>query len=133
MLAETTLAELRTPEAHIVSEHGSFSGCGGGACIDHAHLSVLPTHHKQVIGPGAPDREADTMTTLLEAIDQPYLMLGTGRHLGLHLQPGVPSQFVRREYCRLQGRDDWDWGIFPADDVVAATVTKWAQDGRRPD
>lgn len=137
-LAESTQETLREITQHVtqvaerygmvlLSEHGSVNGCGGGACIDHAHLSILPIYNRAMI-PDPPLRLIGSETDLTELTKysaDPYLLVGTGTRLSIFDGNGIRSQLIRLAYCETQKRDDWDWVLHPAPEVVRATIETW--------
>ena len=116
---------LRLDRRSMVFEHGSHDGCAGAACIDHAHLSVVPT--RTILDPGLP--QVGLGATLEEAVNtmtQPYLLLSApDRSFVVYSDHGQPSQYFRRLYCGASGRDDWDWAAFPAHDKITRTLELW--------
>jgi diadenosine tetraphosphate (Ap4A) HIT family hydrolase len=124
----------------VVFEHGPRSPCQvGGACIDHAHLHVVP----------AP---VDLMGTLLPLLQK---RLGLGRFLRIERTEGfhrirevfegrktsyllceeadrqrfvvevdfpIPSQYLRQIIASELGSAEWDWQRYPHDDSFARTI-----------
>lgn len=40
----------------------------------------------------------------------------------------IPSQLLRQYFCQSLGRThDWDWRVFPKEDVMLATIRRWGR------
>jgi len=99
---------------YLIFEHGTPPGGGSrGACIEHAHLHMLPT-------------ETLMFDQLTSALDwQPisefknlasfrragYAYLGIKGSHYVYPKPDIGSQWIRRQVCAALGRDDWDWAL----------------------
>lgn len=92
-------------------EHGSSGKDNGAACIDHAHIHLLPLADRlsEELGRALPWITIPDYHYLAAyaRVNYAYLSLN-GRHL---VDPGstLPSQWVRRKAASALFRDDWDW------------------------
>ncbi|HTZ97130.1 MAG TPA: hypothetical protein VMB18_12070 [Terriglobales bacterium] len=100
-----------------VMEHGAISRCQrGGACIDHAHLHLMPlaANLYPILSEEFPFGELGSIRELqrFKAAQNCYLYYqreGLRSH-GVQLSQDVPSQLLRRIACRALGKPDlWDW------------------------
>jgi hypothetical protein len=108
------------PGSALIFEHGEpESGpARTGACIDHAHLHILPGMGR-FLDRVATHFQFDTTyrsleDAMLEADRNGYHLIGAiGEETEIHLRSisgPVPSQFLRRIIARAIGtRDSWDW------------------------
>lgn len=115
----TGLCAKLTPEFgshgdYFIFEHGTPPGDGSrGACIEHAHVHMLPM-------------DALMFDQLTSALDWEPISelkdLARFRHVGyaylgikgshyVYTNPGIGSQWIRRQVCAAVGRDDWDWAL----------------------
>ncbi|MEV7006703.1 hypothetical protein [Streptosporangium sp. NPDC051022] len=109
-------------------EHGAADVPTGrqSACVDHAHLHIVAGHlplstpPERVAHSGL--RQALTWLADSEG-SNPYLLMGhtsgpcfTGHDVGL-------SQYYRREWAKIVGRDDeWDYLLSNTPDVTRRTI-----------
>ena len=109
-----------------IMEHGALSRCRrGGACIDHAHLHLMPLAADlyPVLNERFSFRELRSMSEVRRFKDAqvPYLYYqkeGFRSH-GVGLSEDVPSQALRRVACEALGTPElWDWRSTPLRDVV---------------
>lgn len=111
-------------------EHGGVSAPSipTSACVDHAHLHVVPGSYDLRLPTGttvyAPDAPAMLEEHSAEWRGRPYLMLGsTGSPCALVEDVGVP-QYFRRQLATAIGKPDlWDYAAFPGEANVRATLT----------
>lgn len=112
-------------------EHGSTSGTRRrGACIDHAHIHIIPTHDKQfeecISGyMGGPPEELRGLSGLAAYAGEAYLMYGSTERICVWRPPlGTASQVIRKVCWEQFGNPDhWDWAI-PADSgAVSKTIS----------
>ncbi|MGW3964825.1 hypothetical protein ACWED2_33760 [Amycolatopsis sp. NPDC005003] len=111
-------------------EHGGVSAPSfpTSACVDHAHLHVVPGSYGLRLPTRAAVRTADVLTMLTQHAadwcERPYLMLGsTQGQCTLAEDIGVP-QYFRRQLAAAVGTPDlWDYAAFPGDANVRATLT----------
>jgi diadenosine tetraphosphate (Ap4A) HIT family hydrolase len=100
-----------------IMEHGAINRCHrGGACIDHAHLHLIPLAAD--LYPTLSERfsfgELGSISELRRFKDAqlPYLYYqreGLRGH-GVELSEDVPSQLLRRIACQALGTPElWDW------------------------
>lgn len=102
----------------LLFEHGSATPhARTGACVNHAHIHLLPTH--------TPAHHAMSQFGGVTAIDAalPSHGLGCGRgrnylwcrspagggYVLANLERDVPCQFIRRVVARYHGVEDWQW------------------------
>jgi len=107
-------------------EHGALNRCQrGGACIDHAHLHLMPLAAdlypilSERFAFGAL-RSSSELRRFKDA-QVPYLYYqreGLRSH-GVGLSEDVPSQMLRQVACQALGTPDlWDWRKTPLRDVI---------------
>lgn len=115
-----------------VFEHGA--AClphRAGACIDHAHLHVLPVDC---------DLSADLMTFprfdvshftdlrqfSIAAQSYIYYEYGRTRRAAYLCNARVPSQFIRRLLCERMNADrEWDWRLAPYFEDIERFIEQW--------
>jgi diadenosine tetraphosphate (Ap4A) HIT family hydrolase len=121
------LTEVLSPEFgnYLVVEHGSCSGSSSGACIDHAHLHLVPI--ADALGPIL---LADSKMSWLEIKDlgsiagphpRGYVSLQLDGRLWISENPSIPSQWLRRRIAALLGQEVWDWAIDPGEKALHDT------------
>lgn len=141
---ETLLGECakklrrRYGRAVLVFEHGSADDGARtcGACVEHAHLHVLPGPESF---PHAVTSDSDIWETCasLPALSSrltgaAYLLVGEAapsRRIFARRAGGcVPSQLLRRLYAREAGDEKrWDWRRHPRQDLFIETMSDWAR------
>jgi diadenosine tetraphosphate (Ap4A) HIT family hydrolase len=104
-----------------ITEHGAINRCRrGGACIDHAHLHLMPLAAD--LYPMLCERfsfhELGSMSGVRAFKDAqiPYLYYQKEglRSQGVQLSQDVPSQLLRRIACEALGEPElWDWRAKP--------------------
>ena len=119
-------------------EHGCFLGGGtGGACIEHAHLHLLPTSAdlSAVLTEQFESRQIEGLTGLAgycEKQKQPYIYYHgpDGKDLICRAPKALPSQFMRRLLSTRLGFDNdrWDWRLFPSRDSIEAFNQKFLRE-----
>jgi diadenosine tetraphosphate (Ap4A) HIT family hydrolase len=138
-----------------IMEHGAISRCQrGGACIDHAHLHLMPLAADlyQALSRRFSFDELESIGGVRRFRDAPTPYLYYQREglpgYGVGLLQDVPSQLLRRIACQALGTPElWDWRNTPLrDDIqrftsaykrlaVAAVANDigqgWQQYGRR--
>lgn len=113
----------------IVFEHGSGGEkMSAGACIDHAHLHVVPTKAdlysklKQEFG----DRPIKHLADLTDLSRQKQRYLYYERNGEGHafiVNKNLPAQYVRRLVASAEGKpDEWDWYAFLEKQNLIQTV-----------
>jgi diguanylate cyclase (GGDEF)-like protein len=118
----------------LVYEHGQMSSenqCG--ACVDHAHLHIVPCNApadevvRSTLREAHPEREFALFEELpaQAASGQGYLMLQDTRgHRFFYDAPTVASQYLRRVTCDAIGLSHrWDWRANVTNDTPDGTVT----------
>lgn len=123
----------------VAFEHGSgsMSGAGhAGACIEHAHVHVVPDALGFVASVLAEFEEGWHTSRSLERLreqaqDRPYLLLGErdagGFRWRLLVEPhAVPSQYFRRAYAEAAGGSiEWNWRLEPGRTTFVRTLRQW--------
>jgi diadenosine tetraphosphate (Ap4A) HIT family hydrolase len=117
--------------APIAFEHGPGLPAGmGGSCIDHAHIHILPfefdllpmlkeyctmklvSNNRYQFDPKYKSRPY-----LLYEDQQGQIYMGNGEN--------IPSQFIRKLIAKRLGiSDQWDYALFPNDELIKATINK---------
>jgi len=100
----------------VVFEHGPKMACKrSGACLDHAHLHVVPTSVDilQALSTDFKPEETNGFGRLKDLYDsdKPYLFLETQsreRYL-FEVTIQVPSQYLRQIIAEEIGTKKWDW------------------------
>ena len=142
LLTEALASQLRAMYDLPISyfEHGCFSGGGrGGACIDHAHLHLLPTavdlsetlasrfRSERIRGLGA-------LAGYCDRYKRPYLYYHapTGVDTTYDVPDVLESQFLRRLLSQQLGLevDRWDWRLFPLREEIRAFNDKFLRYSR---
>ena len=111
-------------------EHGGVSAPSfpTSACVDHAHLHVVPGSYGLRLPTRATVDASDVFTMLTEHAaawrERPYLMLGSTRgQCTLTEDVGIP-QYFRRQLAATVGEPDlWDYAAFPGEANIRATLT----------
>lgn len=136
---DNVLDKLHNICQHPISimEHGAMNRCQrGGACIDHAHLHLMPL---------APDLypilrerfsfgELRSISEVRRFKDAQFAYLyyereGFRSH-GAPLSQDVPSQTLRRIACQALGEPElWDWRIKPLRDPLQRFTTEYKRLG----
>lgn len=133
-ITEVFCARLRTITGKqiVVFEHGACSSNRGGACIDHAHLHLLPLPNEV-----APELVLPITSRLIRSFRelQPlsgwngaYLYCSTDLDMGraYQLDRVLPSQYARRVYCERIGKpDEWDWAVFQYRDQIRNFIDQY--------
>lgn len=114
----------------ILFEHGATS-CGGraGACIDHAHMHLVPTtvDLSQLLEDKFLTTVLNRWEDLSEWRDRPYLLYQSqdDRLMISRVTEDIPSQFMRRHLARnLNIPDLWDWGAYLGLREMERTISK---------
>jgi diadenosine tetraphosphate (Ap4A) HIT family hydrolase len=116
-----------------IVEHGAINRCQrGGACIDHAHLHLMPLAAD--LYPTLSKRfelgELKSISELRRFKDTPipylyYQREGFTGH-GVKLAQDVPSQLLRRLACQALGEPElWDWRVTPLRDVLQQFTSEY--------
>jgi len=112
----------------LISEHGSVGGCGGGACLEHAHVSIVPISEQiEVELELRILRRASSFCEAVKEIAVPYILVGRDGDFVVHEATQAQSQLIRKQYCEQLNRDDWDWALFPAEHQVDPTILMWSE------
>jgi ATP adenylyltransferase len=114
----------------IFFEHGpSTSKGGGGSCVDHAHIHVLPTQIDLV--PVLRSRHQGLQN--IRSIEQLREFRGTdyvfyedqnGEMYSTHVT-SLPGQYVRRVLAQNMGLEDsWDYAAYPNYSLIRSTISR---------
>lgn len=105
----------------IFFEHGSVSSCttGGGACVDHAHLHIIPRDISLINGIKN-KFQVNSISSLLDlsknakkGISYMFFSL-PNKHFFMCDALSVESQFLRKIAAKEVGMDDyWNWAKHP--------------------
>lgn len=106
-------------------EHGTPPGTGGhGACIDHAHIHMLPMEAQMYdrLMHALPWQPISRFEDLARFQHVGYAYLGIKGSHYVFPAPEIGSQWIRREVGAVLGRDDWDWALTHGHPNLLATV-----------
>lgn len=132
---DSVLEKLHTICQHPINimEHGAISRCRrGGACIDHAHLHLMPLAADlyPLLSKKFSFDELGSIRELRRFKDAqiPYLYYqreGFRGH-GVQLSQEVPSQLLRRIACQAMGQPElWDWRDKPLRDPLQQFTSEY--------
>jgi hypothetical protein len=110
-----TVRRLLAPHfgQYLTFEHGSSAADRTGACIEHAHLHLIPLADRlsERLRGAASWEVLPGFTDLASYGGASYAYLHVaGAHLAL-AEPSLGSQWIRREAGEVLGLDDWDWSL----------------------
>lgn len=112
--------------ATTVFEHGSCAAEGGrrSACLDHAHVQVLPGSYELSHDVAVTQAARRTPTSPSYGLSSPgYLFLHEPNAEPVYLiDPGSSQFFRRRIAAKLRVADEWDYLLFPRLDNVRETI-----------
>ena len=131
----TVLGKLHDICQHPITimEHGAISRCQrGGACIDHAHLHLMPlvADLYPILSEKFSFGELGSISGVRRFRDEqiPYLYYqreGLRSH-GVALAQDVPSQILRRIACQALGTPElWDWRDRPLRDRIQQFTSEY--------
>ena len=114
----------------ICFEHGAVSYLSrGGACVDHAHMHVIPgcPGFRETVARDFEEQHLGNLADLRSFTDrkQPYLFVqDIDRQCFAYGLPGrIQSQYLRRVWAEsLQRPDEWDWALYPNFEGMQATI-----------
>lgn len=132
---DSVLEKLHTICRHPINimEHGAISRCRrGGACIDHAHLHLMPLAADlyPLLSKKFSFYELGSIRELrrFKGAQIPYLYYqreGFRGH-GVQLSQEVPSQLLRRIACQAMGQPElWDWRDKPLRDPLQQFTSEY--------
>jgi diadenosine tetraphosphate (Ap4A) HIT family hydrolase len=125
ILSELT-AKLRPQFGnYFYFEHGTPLGTGGhGACIDHAHVHMLPMELEMFdqLMDALPWESISCIEDLARFRPVSYAYLGIKGGHYVCPRPDIGSQWIRREVCAILSRDDWDWALTDGQSDLNATL-----------
>lgn len=115
---------------HILFEHGTPNETGGGACIHHYHLHLVPKNdlslsaiEKRIPMDTRRQLVPDVTSMRFQEVQGGYLLLSDGTTTVCHLSDEIPTQLIRRIIAGYLGiEDQWNWAIYPHMDRVAETI-----------
>lgn len=125
------------PDPVLIFEHGSTQADAScGACIDHAHLHIVPGPASFIESTRALFSNWEdfrSWTHLGEGryrVRPPYHLIGViGPKPELYIRRSsgnVPSQFLRQILARAMGRPDaWNWRRDPGPALFSRTISDW--------
>lgn len=116
-----------------IMEHGAINRCQrGGACIDHAHLHLLPLAADlyPILSERCAFGDLGSISELRRFKDAqiPYLYYQREklRSHAVGLSQDVPSQMLRRIACQALGTPElWDWRKKPLRDVLQRFTSEY--------
>ena len=120
-----------------IMEHGAVSRCQrGGACIDHAHLHLMPLAADlyPILSKSFSFGDLGTISELrcFKDTQIPYLYYqreGLRGH-GVKLTQDVPSQLLRRIACQSLGEPQlWDWRVQPLRELLQRFTAEYKRLG----
>src|SRR5262249_19234928 len=115
-----------------VFEHGScaMEGVRRSACLDHAHLQVLPGSYGLIHDVGVAQTDRRTPNSPKDSLDSAgYLFLHEPDTDPVYLlDPGLSQFFRRRIAAKLKIADEWDYLLFPRLDNVSETINRLKRD-----
>ena len=118
----------------VVFEHGAGNQERSGACIDHAHLHVLPGPERfvdVVLNEFVNWTAGRSLSELRESVlsGAAYLLVGSIQleRIQLHiLDEPIPSQYLRRAHAEeVRTAGHWDWRREARLRVFADTIQDW--------
>ena len=121
----------------VVFEHGPRIGeHSGGTCIDHTHLHFVPTNINLVkilsdlfdfvFSSQSKFSSYNDLREILRRNESSYLFIEDQKNRRFILETAIslPSQFLRRVIAFGEGRDDWDYAVYPERDLMYETVKR---------
>jgi len=148
-MPRTALLDLNSFQDHIREELGSIyrlptiafehgAACPAnraGACIDHAHLHLVPTSAQITLNEfGSNHEKIDSIEQLGDTPEgEAYLYYDNGKGAcRIMLDRLLPNQFLRRRLAEaLQCGEIWDWREHPLHDQVTIFVERWVSHQQR--
>lgn len=121
----------------VCFEHGSTASNDtySGACMAHVHMHIAPgplSFVESVLEEFEPWRQASSLVELRSDRELgSYLLVGAFRDskttFWMHdCDEDIPSQLLRQHFCQSLGSThDWDWRVFPEEEVMLATMRRW--------
>lgn len=118
-------------ETVTLFEHGGATSQRSSACIDHAHLHVIPGDYdiSSTINVQNSARYNDVAEFVRSGHDQrPYLMVQESGSACLVTNDQNQSQYFRRHIAkRLNRPDEWDYAACPNYDNVRKTISAFRE------
>lgn len=116
---------------YLIFEHGpDRSNCGGGGCVSHAHMHLIPCS-KQLQRRLLEQFQWNALLGLsdIERIRAgAYMLAGFEGTFHLASAPQVQSQWIRRQLvATIRGPRHWDWKIDPGTAELETTLQEFNQ------
>jgi diadenosine tetraphosphate (Ap4A) HIT family hydrolase len=113
----------------LEAEHGATASSGGGGCISHAHVNLIPRlgYLYGALNGTLPPVEFSLPLASLAGVNHPYILMKRQDSVKLYDAFAVPSQLIRRVLCKHLGRENWDWAVFPSLSLVDDTIGLWKE------
>lgn len=114
--------------SYVMFEHGGTSPMNkGAACIDHAHLHLVPSPRpnelRLVLLRHFEEVQYDNICDLSKHKESPYILLSTDTRIFVYQATDAPSQLLRRVLAHQWGVPDcWNWRFFPFRENFIATL-----------
>ncbi len=112
----------------LEAEHGPVETNSAGSCIIHTHIHLIPNCGKfENIFDDKLDKILITKNIEdIAEITKPYIFVrGRSQTIIIYDANDVPSQYIRRIICKNEEREDWDWAVFPHNDIILETINYW--------
>lgn len=111
---------------YLLFEHGSCHSQPSGACINHAHIHLVPLARE--LGPillrSAPWRRVETVEEVVLYKRCSYLHLTINEQSWILPNPTLGSQWLRRKIGDLLRTELWDWALDPGIDFYNETIAR---------
>jgi len=113
---------------YMIVEHGSCSTSSSGACIDHAHLHLVPLADRvgqRLLSDSTMKwKYVRDVSTIAEQRDAGYVTLRIDGQTWLSNETGIPSQWLRRQLAVALNQEIWDWALAPREATLRQTLDK---------
>lgn len=121
-----TAALSATFGQYLIFEHGSCAGESSGACVDHAHIHLIPASASFAtkILALAPWNELPSFSALASFSQESYAYFSFAGHHYAMARPRLGSQWIRRQIASHIGTDLWDWAIDPGTAALRKTLSE---------
>lgn len=112
----------------LLVEHGSSGERPQGACVDHAHIHILPIPNasdgSSFVPTGCESAEAVEVLRSLASERRSYFAVRPpDEGWFVMADPGMKSQWARRRWAEALGRpEEWDWALSPNLPNILETV-----------
>lgn len=117
-------------QSPVIFEHGPGRAASSGACIEHAHIHVVPvgvSAERLLQGTGvewdASNRPPEQSALRALCRDRGYLLATVGGVWATSTDRRIRSQELRKVIARLVGNPlRWDWALFPEPELIEQTL-----------